>query len=221
MEPSEIREPGLIRRLAIDLGPLRRYPAFRRLFVGQTISTFGSEVAAVAAPFQLYQLTHSTLQVGLLSLCELFPLLTLTILGGAIADAVDRRRLLLVTEVLLALVALGFAFNASLDEPRVWAIYVLVTLAMSVFSLGVAGMNTVIPRLVESHELATANAIENVYGSTTNVAGPALGGLLIAVLGLKGAYLLDAATFTASLWSVWRLPALAPAHVADPARDER
>ena len=215
MEPSEIREPGLIRRLAIDVGPLRRYPAFRRLFVGQTISTFGSEVAAVAAPFQLYQLTHSTLQVGLLSLCELFPLLTLTIVGGALADAVDRRRMLLVTEVLLALVALGFAFNASLAEPRVWAIYVLVTLAMSVFSLGVAGMSTVIPRLVQPHELAAANAIENVYGSTTNVAGPAFGGVLIALLGLKGAYLLDAGTFAASLWSVWRLPALPAAHDAE------
>jgi len=215
VEPSEIREPGLIRRLAIDVGPLKRYPAFRRLFVGQTISTFGSEVAAVAAPFQLFQLTHSTLQVGLLSLCELFPLLTLTIVGGALADAVDRRRLLLVTEVLLALVALGFAFNASLAEPKVWAIYVLVTLAMSIFSLGVAGMGTVIPRLVQPHELAAANAIENVYGSTTNVAGPALGGVLIALLGLKGAYLLDAGTFAASLWSVWRLPPLPAAHDAE------
>ena len=215
MEPSEIREPGLIRRLAVDLTPLRRHPAFRRLFVGQTISTFGSEIAAVAAPFQLYQLTHSTLQVGLLSLCELFPLLTLTIVGGAIADAVDKRKLLLVTEVLLAFVALGFAFNASLEQPRVWAIYVLVTVAMSIFSLGVAGMNSVIPRLVEQSELSAAIAIENVYGSTTNVAGPALGGVLIAVLGLKGAYLLDAATFTASLWSVWRLPKLAPAHDAE------
>jgi predicted MFS family arabinose efflux permease len=76
-------------------------------------------------------------------------------------------------------------------------------------------MNTVIPRLVQPHELAAANAIENVYGSTTNVAGPALGGLLIAVLGLKGAYLLDAGTFTASLWSVWRLPPLTPAHDAE------
>jgi MFS family permease len=215
VEPSEIREPGRLRRLTIDLGPLRRYPAFRRLFVGQTISTFGSEIAAVAAPFQLFQLTHSTLQVGLLSLCELFPFLTLTIVGGAIADAVDRRRLLFVTEVLLALVAVGFAANASLEHPRVWAIYVLVTLAMSIFSLGVAGMNSVIPRLVEHHELATANAIENVYGSTTNVAGPALGGVLIAVLGLRGAYLLDAATFAASLWSVWRLPPLPPAHDAE------
>ena len=215
MEPTEVRPPGRLRRLAVDIGPLRRYPAFRRLFVGQTISTFGSEIAAVAAPFQLYELTHSTLQVGLLSLCELFPLLTLTIVGGALADALDRRRMLLYTETLLAVVAGGFALNASLAHPRVWAIYVLVTLAMSIFSLGVSGMNTVIPRLVERHELAAANAIENVYGSTTNVAGPALGGAFIALLGLTGAYVLDAATFAASLWSVWRLPALPPAHDAE------
>jgi MFS family permease len=215
VEPTEVRPPGRLRRLAIDIGPLKRYPAFRRLFIGQTVSTFGSEIAAVAAPIQLYHLTHSTLQVGLLSLCELFPLLTLTIVGGAIADAVDRRRLLLVTEVLLAVVALGFAGNASLAHPRVWALYVLVTLAMSVFSLGVAGLNTVIPRLVGPNELAAANAIENVYGSTTNVAGPALGGALIALLNYRGAYLLDAGTFAASLWSVWRLPALPPAHDAE------
>ena len=214
MEPTEVRPPSGLRRLAIDLGPLRRYPAFRRLFVGQTVSAFGSEVAAVAAPIQLYHLTHSTLQVGLLSLCELFPFLTLTIVGGAIADAVDRRKLLLVTEVLLAIVALAFAFNASLAHPRVWALYVLVTLAMSVFSLGVAGLNTVIPRLVGPDELAAANAIENVYGSMTNVAGPALGGALIALLNYRGAYLLDAGTFAASLWSVWRLPPLSPAHDA-------
>jgi MFS family permease len=215
LEPAEVRPPGGLRRLVVDIGPLKRYPAFRRLFVGQTISTFGSEIAAVAAPFQLYQLSHSTLQVGLLSLCELFPLLTLTIAGGALADAVDRRRLLLNTESLLALVAGGFALNASLPHPRVWAIYVLVTLAMSIFSLGAAGMNTVIPRLVEQHELTAANAIENAYGSTTNVAGPALGGVLIAALGLTGAYIIDAATFAASLWSVWRLPALPPAHDAE------
>src|SRR5207237_9927306 len=101
-EPAELQPWARLRGLAIDLGPLRRHPAFRRLFIGQTISTFGSEIAAVAAPFQLYQLTHSTLQVGLLSLCELFPLLTLTIVGGAIADAVDKGKLLRVPEVLLA-----------------------------------------------------------------------------------------------------------------------
>src|SRR5205823_9807785 len=91
----------------------------------------------------------------------------------------------------------------------------ILTLAMSVFSLGVAGLNTVIPRLVGPDELAAANAIENVYGSTTNVAGPALGGVLIALLNYRGAYLLDAGTFAASLWSVWRLPPLQPARDAE------
>jgi MFS family permease len=201
--------------MAIDLGPLRRHRAFRRLFVGQTISTFGSEITAVAAPFQLYELTHSTLQVGLLSLCELVPLLTLTIVGGAIADAIDRRRLLLWTEALLAIVSVGLALNASLDHPRVWALYVLATLSICIFSFGVAGMTTVIPRLVEPEELAAANAIESAYSSTTSVGGPALGGLLIALLGLTGAYLLDAGTFVASLWSIWLLPKLPPAHDAD------
>src|SRR5829696_1019347 len=164
--------------MAIDLGPLRRHQAFRRLFIGQTISTFGSEIAAVAAPFQLYELTHSTLQVGLLSICELVPLLTLTIVGGAIADAIDRRRLLLWTEALLALVSVGLALNASLDQPRVWALYVLATLS-------------------------------------TSVGGPAIGGLLIAVAGISGAFWIDAGTFAASLWSVWMLPKLAPAPDAD------
>jgi MFS family permease len=216
LEPSEVRPPPKgWRRLAIDLGPLRRHRAFRRLFVGQTISTFGSEIAAVAAPFQLYELTHSTLQVGLLSITELVPLLTLTIVGGAIADAIDRRRLLLWTEALLALVSVGLALNASLDEPRVWALYVLATLSMCIFSFGVAGMTTVIPRLVEPEELAAANAIESVYSSTTSVGGPAVGGLLIAAAGISGAFWIDAGTFAASLWSIWMLPKLAPAPDAD------
>ena len=204
-----------LRSLAVDTAPLRRYPAFRRLFIGQTVSTFGSEIAAVAAPFQLYDLTHSTLQVGLLSLCELAPLLTLTIAGGAIADAFDRRKLLFRTESMLAVVAALFAVNATLPHPRVWAIYVLVTLTMAIFSLGVAGMGSLIPRLVEQEDLVGANALESVYGSTTAVAGPAVAGVLIAAVGLPLAYCLDSITFAASLWSIWRLPPLPPAHDAD------
>jgi MFS family permease len=143
------------------------------------------------------------------------PLLTLTLAGGAIADAFDRRTIALRTEVALAAVAGLFAFNASLSPPRVWAIYVLITLAVGLFSLGVASMRTVVPRLVDPDELIAANAIEAVYSSTTSVAGPALGGLLIAVLGLTGAYALDAATFLASIWSVYRLPELPPLHHAE------
>jgi MFS family permease len=214
-EPAELQPWSRLRGLAIDLRPLRRHVAFRRLFVGQTISTFGSEIAAVAAPYQLYQLTHSTLQVGLLAICELVPLLTLTLAGGAIADAFDRRRIALRTEIALAAVAGLLAFNASLPHPRVWAIYVLITVAMGLFSLGVASMRTVVPRLVDEDELIAANAIEAVYSSTTSVAGPALGGLLIAAFGLTGAYTLDAVTFLASIWSVYRLPDLPPLHDAE------
>jgi MFS family permease len=211
--PGGADRPGFrerARRLAVDTTPLRTSPAFRRLWVGQTISTFGSEVAAVAAPYQLYHLTHSTLQVGLLSLCELVPLLTLTIAGGAVADWFDRRRLLLRTEALLAAIAALFALNAALPHPRVWAIYALVTVAMSVFSIGIAGLNALIPSLVEPGQIAAANALESVYSSTTSVAGPALGGILIAAFGLTGAYALDAVTFAGSLWSIWRLPPLPP-----------
>lgn len=204
-----------LRRIAVDTSPLRRYPAFRRLFVGQTISTFGTEIAQVAAPYQLFRLTHSTLQIGLLALCELVPLLTLTIAGGAIADAFDRRRLLLRTESGLAVVAALFAVNAALPHPQIWAIYVLVTLTVSIFALGIAGLDSLLPRLVEPEDLAAANALEGVYSSTTSVAGPAAAGGLIAVAGLTGAYALDAITFAASLWSIWRLPALAPAPDAD------
>ena len=221
-EPGDVSpgadRPGTrerLRSLAVDTSPLRKYPAFRRLFIGQTVSTFGSEIAAVAAPFQLYDITHSTLQVGLLSLCELAPLLTLTIAGGAIADAFDRRTLLFRTESLLAVVAALFAVNAALPHPRVWAIYVLVTLAMAIFSIGVAGMSSLIPRLVEQEDLVAANALESVYGSTTSVAGPAVAGVLIAAVGLPLAYVLDSITFAASLWSIWRLPPLPPAHDAD------
>jgi predicted MFS family arabinose efflux permease len=86
---------------------------------------------------------------------------------------------------------------------------------MSVFSFGVAAMRTVVPRLVEPHEFASANAIEGVYSSTVDVGGPAVGGVLIAALGISGAFWLDAGTFAASLWSIWMLPPLAPAPEAD------
>src|SRR2546421_5481254 len=130
-EVAPDRKPGLgglLRRAAIDLGPLRESPPFRRLWAGQAISFVGSEIAYVAIPIQLYELTHSTLDVGLLALCSLGPLLVVPLVGGAIADASDRRRLLLRTEGLPAGVSVVLAGNALLPHPQVWALYVLQTL---------------------------------------------------------------------------------------------
>src|SRR5919197_992669 len=217
-EVAPDRKPGLaglVRRAAVDVSPLRESPPFRRLWAGQSISYIGSEIAFVAVAIQLYDLTHSTLDVGLLSLCALVPLLVVPIVGGAIADAVDRRRLLLRTETGLAAVSLLLAGNALLPHPQVWALFAAEAVATTIFSFGTPSMRSLLPRLVAEEQIAAANALEGVYGNLGAVAGPALSGVLVAAIGFPLTYLLDVATFGVSLWSVWRLPALPPAEDAD------
>jgi MFS family permease len=160
----------------------------------------------VAVPYQVYQLTGSTLAVGLVSFVELLPLLTLTLIGGAIADAVDRRRLLLWTEAALLLTGVGFVINASLNEPRVWALYVLGFLAASFFCLGVGAMRSLTPHLVPEDQIVAASNLNGLYSNLGAVAGPALAGLLIAAIGLPLTYVLDVVSFGASLLSIWVLP---------------
>lgn len=217
-EPTPERKPGLggvLQRAALDLTPLRESPSFRRLWAGQAISFVGSEIAFVAVAIQLFELTHSTLAVGLLSLCALGPLIVVPIVGGAIADAVDRRRLLLRTETGLAAVSLLLAANALLPHPQVWALFAAEAVGTTVFSLGTPSMRSLLPRLVPEEQIAPASALESVYGNLGAVAGPALAGVLVAGVGFPRTYLLDVATFGASLWSVWRLPALPPAEDAE------
>jgi MFS family permease len=209
------RAGGLLGRITLDLTPLRHSPPFRRLFFGQAISFLAGEVTWIAVPYQLYQLTHSTLDVGLLYLTTLAPLLVMPIVGGAFADAFDRRRLLLVSEVGFALVSVGLAVNASAAHPQVWALYLLNFLGTSVFSLGTPSMRSLLPRIVAEEQLVAANALESLYSNFAAVAGPAAGGLIIAGVGLTGTYLIDVASFGASLASIWLLPPLPPAPEAD------
>jgi MFS family permease len=217
-EPVGVAPPrtaGRFGRLTLDLTPLRESPAFRRLFFGQSISFLAGEITWVAVPFQLYQLTHSTLYVGLLSLTTLVPLLVAPIVGGAVADALDRRRILLVSEIGFALVSVGLAVNASLPDPQIWALYVLNFVGTAVFSFGTPSMRSLLPRIVEQEQLVAANALESLYSNFAAVAGPAAGGLIIAGVGLTGTYLIDVASFGASLASIWLLPPLPPAADAE------
>ena len=200
---------GRLRRLAIDLRPLR-YRNFRRLWLGQAVSLFGSWITFVAIPFQMYELTGSTLAVGLIALAELVPLLTLSIVGGAIADAVDRRRLLLVTELGLVGCSLALAANSALGEPRVWALYALAFVTTAFGALGWPALRSLTPRLVPEDQLAAATLLNSAYNSLAAVGGPALGGILIASIGLTATYLVDVATFAASLAAIWLLPSIAP-----------
>src|SRR3954451_3459095 len=138
---------GFFARMRIDMRPFR-HRDFRNLWIGQAISTIGGEIGVVAVPYQIYTLTHSTALVGLLGLASLVPLLVVPLIGGAIADAHDRRSVLLRTETGMAIVTGGFLVNSLLPHPQVWALFVLQSIAVAIFSLGRPAMSSLTPRLV-------------------------------------------------------------------------
>jgi Na+/melibiose symporter-like transporter len=118
----------------MDLTPLRESRDFRLLFLGKSVSDFGDEIVATVVPFQVYQLTHSTLAVGLLGLCELVPVFVFPILGGAFADAVERRRFVIVMHAILAVMSAFMALNATLEKPLLWPLYVFATLSAGLYT---------------------------------------------------------------------------------------
>jgi len=207
-------ETGFLRRLHVDTRPLR-HSDFRNLWIGQAISTIGAEIGVIAVPYQVYHETHSTALVGLLGLASLIPLLVVPLVGGAIADAHDRRTVLLRTETGMAAISGLFLANSLLPHPQIWALFVLQSLAVAVFSLGRPAMSSLPPRLVPDEELEAANALDSVYGSLGAVGGPAVGGAIIAAAGVPWTFGIDMATYLASFVALWLLPKLPPVEDAE------
>jgi MFS family permease len=215
--PTEERPSwrGYVARVAVDVSPLRDYPLYRRLWFGQAITFLGTEIALVALPFQLYDLTNSKLALGLFSLTALIPLLTLTLVGGAVADAIDRRRLVLVTETLQACALGGLLVNAALPHPSVVAIFALATVLFACFSAGVGAMRSIPQRLLPEEVFAQAGALDSIYYGVGGIAGPALAGILIEFAGLPVVYAIGTVSFAATVIALWGLPAMAPHPDAD------
>src|ERR1700720_3873486 len=168
----------------IDITPLRRHRDFRLLFIGRSVSFFGSMITFVAVPYQVYQLSHSTLLVGLLGLVEIVALLVFAMLGGAMADAADRRTMVLLSEAGLMVGSLLMAANSLLPHPTLWLIFGVALLWGSLDALQRPSLDALLPRLVEREELAPAGALMSLRGTVGMIAGPALGGVLITVVGL-------------------------------------
>src|SRR5918999_5614933 len=208
-------ERGLLARIAVDIRPLKESRDFRRLWFGTGISAIGSQITAVAIPFQLYELTGSTLLVGLLGIAALVPLLVVPLYGGAVADAVDRRRMLLLSDVGLLVVTGGLLVNALLPNPSVGFLFVAEALGTAAYGFQRPARNALTPRLVRDAQILPAIAVEDVIFTLARVAGPVMGGVLISVIGLGGAYAIDIATFGASLFAIWLLPPAPPAPDAD------
>jgi MFS family permease len=219
--PPDAEKPGLRElagRLRVDLSPLRESRPFLRLWVGQAISSLGSQAAYVALSYQVYELTQSTLAVGLLALAELIPLLTVTLVGGALADAFDRRRLMLLQQAGMVVGAAIALANAMLPEPRVWPCFLAALVFVSSYAFGAGAQNAILPRLVPEGKLAAANNVDAIANSLSNVAGPAVGGLLIGTTGVVGAYWLDIGTFAFAIAAVWALPPIRPQRGDDDTR---
>jgi MFS family permease len=201
---------------AIDIGPLRRHHDFRLLFIGQAASFFGSMVTYVALPYQTFQLTHSTLAVGLLSLAEFVPLMIMAFLGGALSDAFDRRRMVQIAELGSGLGVGVLLVNALLPEPQVWVLFVVAPILAGLYGIFRPSLDAMVPRLVTKDELPAASALEGFRGTLGEIAGPALAGIIIATAGLPVAYGIDAATYGISLVALWLMRAIPPPADAPP-----
>ncbi len=199
---------GFVRRHIVDTRPLS-IPHYRRLLFGQGLSFIGFQLTAVAVSAQVYALTQSSLWVGLLGPVALVPLVVFGLWGGAIADAVDRRKLLLTCSLISWTATLVLLVNAVFLS-NVW----LLMAAVAVQSTGVAvaspTRNAIIPRLVPKHLVPSANTLNFTLGSLGSVLGPLLGGVVLAGGGYGMAYLIDALLFSASLYAAVRLPRLEP-----------
>jgi MFS family permease len=182
-------------KLLVDVTPLRQSREFRLLYGGQIISYLGSQMTVVAAPYQVYLLTHSSLMVGLLGLAVLLPLIAGSLVGGALADAHDRRKLLLVAQVLLASMSVGLALNAMSAHPRVWLIFVLVVAQQAFAGLDTPTRTAATPNLVGAENMPAAAALNQLVFTLGIVVGPAVAGLLIAAFGVSSAYWVDAGSF--------------------------
>lgn len=200
----------LVRTLAVDVGPLRT-PAYRRLWIGQAVTLIGSQMTIVAVPAQVYAMTGRSLDVGLTSMVALVPLVVFGLLGGAIADAVDRRTLLLVTGAALAAVSAALWAQALLPgEGNLYLLWVLVAVQSGLVAINSPTRSAVIPRLLPADQVPAANALNQIITNTGIVVGPLLAGVIIAGAGLPWTYLVDAGSFFLALYTLLRLPALPP-----------
>lgn len=203
-----------MRRLAqtvlTDVTPLREHPGFRRLWAGETISAMGNQLTTTAVPLQVYAITKSSFAVGVTGLVALVPLVTFGLLGGAISDAVDRRRLVLLTSSGLAVVSAALLALAVVGLRAVWPLYLVVGVQAALVAVDQPARRAMIPRLVPLEQLPAATALGQVGWTAALTFGPLLAGVAIAASGYGLAYGIDVLTFVAALYGVGRLPSMPP-----------
>lgn len=193
------------RAVVVDTTPLKEVPAFRWLYAGHGVAWVARQITVVAVPFQLYELTGSTIKVGVLGLIQFVATMVVSLAGGAVADAVDRRKLLMVAQVLLAGTAVLLAWNAALPTPLEWPLYVLTGANAAISAVDMPTRAAVLPALVGRALMPAAFALNQTLGNVAKAGGPALAGVLIATTTLQVTYSFEAVLFLLGAVMVYKI----------------
>jgi MFS family permease len=181
---------------------------FRRLWSANIVTVIGAQLTVVAVPAQIYEITGSSAYVGLTGLFGLVPLVVFGLYGGALADVMDRRTLLLITTTGLILTSVAFWLQAALDVGNVWLLLVLFAVQQAFFAVNQPTRSAILPKLVPIQQLPAANSLNMTVFQAGGIAGPLVGGALIPVLGYSWLYLVDSVTLFATMYAVVKLPSL-------------
>ncbi len=200
-------------RILVDTTPLREGRDFRLVFTGQLVSMLGNQLTVVAIPYQVYSTTHSSFQVGAISLVQLVPFLVGALSAGPVGDKVDKRAIMVWTSVVLALTSGAMAVNAALPHPSLAALYVVSALAAGFMGFSSTARMAAVPGLVQRQHLPAAFAMMQIIIQVGTVVGPALSGILLTI-GLPLVYGLDAVSFLVALVTSALLAPIPPAHDA-------
>ncbi|MGY0231334.1 MFS transporter [Longispora urticae] len=204
-----------IRRWVPDLSPLRDFRDFRLVFSARSVTFLGAMITHVTVPYQLYEITHDVFAVGLMGLCELVPLLFMAFVGGALADYVDRRKLVLYSELAFAVLVGVLLLNSLSGAPQLWVLYVFAGLTAGVAGIQRPALDSIIPRLVTPEKLPAAISLKSTATTAAMLAGPAVAGLLIASVPIPWVYAVDLATYAFSLVCLLLVRAVAPPEAAE------
>ncbi|MBH1933452.1 MFS transporter [Streptomyces sp. AV19] len=204
-----------MRALLPDLTPWRSSADFRRMWLAGLVTVFGSFLTFVALPVQLKELTGSALAVGAIGAVELVPLIVFGLYGGALADALDRRKLILWTEAGLGVLSGMLLLNTVLPHPLVWPLYVVAAVVSALTGLQRPALQAILPRVVAHDQLPAATALNSMRWQVGAIAGPSAAGMVIAFGGLTWAYALDVVSYAISVVLTVGLAASPAAHDAE------
>jgi MFS family permease len=195
-----------------DLGPLRLLRDFRLLWFQGLVTSFGSSMTLVAMPLQIKDLTNSPFAVGAMGMAELVPMVVCGLWGGALADAVDRRRVILLSEAGLGVLALLLLGNALLPHPLLWPLYVVAGGVAALSGLQQPALGSLVARIVPHDQLTAASALNFMRGQLASVIGPSLAGVVVTVAGLPAAYAVTVVGFVLTVPMCLRLAPAPPLH---------